>query len=233
MDIFELVARELESPSVDDVSRTTSRTSLHSALRRALQTEEDWPLIAYRNHVELEMFVGRFYECLNDRMGCRVDLMILRNSNNSGALVNLLRGAGEEFQLGESPEVVQRPGLKKIQGSGKYRSVIASEVAAIAHVRSRNFADVMGDFLVQGDSNRGMIERIDHSLVTIEDDREVNWNLAKTFSQAVMMWMKTSESSLVSDFCFSLFDEWSGVTDADLVRQLERVDPKGKRLTGA
>lgn len=223
-----MVAGELERSSVHEATRTTSRTSLHSALRRALQTEEDWPLIAYRNHREIEMFVGRFYECLNDRVGSRVDLMILKNSIDIDAVVGLLRSTGKELNLGEPPDAVQRPGLKKVQGSGKYRSVIAAEVAAIAHVRSRNFADVMGDFLVPGESNRGMIERIDHSLVKIEDEREVSWDLAKMFSQAVMTWMKTSESSLVSDFCISLFDEWSGVTDGDLVRRLEGVAPKGK-----
>lgn len=223
-----MVARELEHSSVQEASRTTSRTSLHSALRRALQTEEDWPLIAYRNHREIEMFVGRFYECLNDRVGSRVDLLTLKNSIDIDAVVGLLRITGKELNLGEPPDPVQRPGLKKVQGSGKYRSVIAAEVAAIAHVRSRNFADVMGDFLVPGESNREMIERIDHSLVKIGNEREVNWDLAKTFSQAVMTWMKTSESSLVSDFCVSLFDEWGGVTDGDLLRRLEIVAPKGK-----
>jgi len=233
MDVFEAVARNLENPSDEDGVAGRFGTSLHAALRQALYMDVDMPLIAFRNHGEIEKFIGAFYKCLNDRLGCRADLVILKNSVDSAQILETLLSASRESNLGIAPVAVPRPGLKKVQGSGKYRSVIAAEVAAIGHVKSRDFADVMGDFLVLGDTNREMINRIDRSLVTIDDERRVAWDLAKTFSYAVMTWMKTSESSLVSDFCFELFDEWSGITDRQLLKRIDEVVPKRKRPASA
>jgi hypothetical protein len=222
------VATELANPSGRPLDEPSLGASIHSAIRRALGVEEDWPLVAYRNHVQLEHFVYDFYQALNAHRGARVDLLLLRKSIELPVVLDLLHSLGRDSKFENAPVPVSRPGLKRVQGSGRYRSVIAAEVSAIAYVRNRGFADVMGNFLVSGDSNRAMVDRIDQSLVMIADEREVSWGLAKTFSHAVMTWMKTAESSLVSDFCFFLFDEWSEVTDEDLVRRLEEVDPKRK-----
>jgi hypothetical protein len=216
----ESVAVEFANAPVVEVAGKVSGPSLHAAIRRALKVDEDWPLVAYRNHAQLESFVFRFIEGLNTRLGDRADLLILRNEVDTDSIVGILRAVGDEIELEDPPVAVSRPGLRKVQGSGKFRSVIAAEVAAMAHVWERGFADVLGDFLVPGDSNLDLIKRIDQSVVSIDDERGVNWALAKEFSQAVMIWMKTAESSLVSDFCFSLFDEWSGVKDDELRRQL-------------
>jgi hypothetical protein len=225
------VATELANPSGRPIDDPSLGASIHSAIRRALGIEEDWPLTAYRNHLQLEPFVHDFYQALNAHLGARVDLSLLRKSIDLPVVLDLLHSLGRNSKFENPPAPVIRPGLKRVQGSGKYRSVIAAEVAAIAFVQKRDFADVLGDFLVPGESNSEMVNRIDRSVVVLDNDVKVDWKLAKDFSSAVATWTKNSESSFVTDFCFSLLDEWSGVTDSELRDLLKPILSKPQRVT--
>jgi len=230
MNFYEAVAKDFVDLALVEGPSKTPEYSLHAALRRALQTEVDWPLIAYRNHKQLTEFVERFYKGLDIAGGGRSDLASLKNPTDSAAVINLMMTASRIVELGVTPKAVARPGLKKIQGSGKYRSVIAAEIAAVAHSRKQDFADAIGDFLWPGISNLEFIERIERSLVEDVDENEIDWSLPKKFSRTAMVWLKSSESSLVSDFCFALFDEWSGVRDAELLGRLNSIHAKRRNL---
>ena len=89
MGFSESVAVEFANAPVVEVAGKVSGPSLHAAIRRALKVDEDWPLVAYRNHAQLESFVFRFIEGLNTRLGDRADLLILRNEVDTDSIVGI------------------------------------------------------------------------------------------------------------------------------------------------
>lgn len=119
--------------------------------------------------------------------------------------------------------------MRKIGGAGKSRGVVATEIASILHRTSRNFADVFGDFLRPQISDMEMITAIDHQTVQLEDESEINWSLPKLFSTTMPIWLRTSETTLISDFCFSIYDEWSGIRDEDLSMKLTLIVQESKQ----
>ena len=228
MSFVEFVADELEKVAPNANSSSGSVISLHQVVRRGIGTDPDWPLLAYRNFDELETFVETFYHEAGGVLGSRADRFDLSKEANRATFVEILRRSSFPKILKSPPIAIPRPGLRKVQGSGKFRAIVAAEVASISHVRKVDFAVVIGNFLIEGEGNRELVTRISRSAVEVTDERQVDWAVAKRFSHAMGIWMKTSDSSLVADFCFALFENWSGVQDQALLKRISNLVPVSK-----
>lgn len=232
MSFFHLVADELAgkfNPVVSDTPGAKEKLTLHGAIRSTLGTNPDWALLAYRNHVELLHFVNLIYAGLTEILKERADTWALREKRQEEEVLALLNNAHKTIDLPTTPIPVGRPGMRKIGGAGKSRGVVVTEIASIAHHTSRHFADVFGDFLRPQISDMEMITALDHQTVQLEDESEINWSLPKLFSTTMPIWLRTSETTLISDFCFSIYDEWSGIRDDDLSMKLKLIVEEAKR----
>ena len=232
MSFFQLVAQELTgkfTPVIPDASGFKDKLTLHSAIRTILGTNPDWSTLAYRNHAEISQFIQSTYQGLSETLGERSDTWCMRSVRTEEEVISLLTKAGDEIQLPVPPVPQVRPGMKKISGPSKSRGVIAAEIANIAHALGRGFADVFGDFLQPGISDLELIKAIDRRVVDIQNENDIDWTLPKKFSTVLPLWWRTSDSTVVSDFCYSMFDEWSGIQDQELDVKLDALVAESKR----
>lgn len=232
MSLYLEIARCLEGnfvPTIGDSPDQKNKFTLHSAIRTILGTNPDWSTLAYRNHAEISQFIQSTYQGLSETLGERSDTWCMRSVRTEEEVISLLTKAGGEIQLPVPPVPQVRPGMKKISGPSKSRGVIAAEIANIAHALGRGFADVFGDFLQPGISDLELIKAIDRRVVDIQYENDFDWTLPKKFSTVLPLWWRTSDSTVVSDFCYSMFDEWSGIQDQELDVKLDALVAESKR----
>lgn len=177
--------------------------TLYAAVKSAIGMDPDAAIIGYREHRQIRLLVRSFYAALTSAVDGIGEPWAMRPDRTELEVLDVLgRMTGSEDLM--VPETVTaRPGLKRLAGSGRLRSVLSGEVAAIANYSSADFYEVMRSVVDAPYSDAELLERVDSLSVPSWVNSEIDWKEAKAFAVRAGDFLRSAPGAPLSAFVYT------------------------------
>ena len=200
-------------------------TTLYGAICETVGLRPTDSAMSASNHQAIRGAIRAIYEALDEVIGERSQPWAMRPERTEQEVLDALSRAASRNPNTDYDDVQAqiRVGVSKVGGRGKLRGALASEVARVAHVQQRPFAQVLADHLIDGRSEIDALVALE-AVGGLAEQRDINWTTAQAWSRGYGRY--TSESSDLSllGYCRWLSTDWGDLGDEALIEAVVRVE---------